>query len=181
VVDLEALASHRGSVLGGLGMPAQPTVEMFENLLHKATASFPAGSILIMESESRKIGTCAMPEGFWNNMLQSPVLEIEIPHQQRVDRLQREYAGFDPEILAEKTEKLRKRLGGLLCQQAKEAILEGRKAEWVSILMGYYDKSYRYFVDENGYVPEPVYWDWQQTENSLDLLVNKLKTYGIEQ
>lgn len=180
VVDLEALASHRGSVLGGLGMPAQPTVEMFENLLHNAVAAFPEGSTILMESESRKIGTCVMPEGFWNNMLQSRVLEIEIPHQQRVERLQKEYASFDPQILAEKTEKLRKRLGGLLCQQAKEAILEGRKAEWVSILMGYYDKSYRYFVDENGYVPEPVEWNWQQTENSIDLLMKKLKIYGIE-
>lgn len=180
VVDLEALASHRGSVLGGLGMPIQPTVEMFENLLHKAVAAFPESCTILMESESRKIGACVMPEGFWNNMLNSPVLEIQVSDEQRADRLVKEYAHFDSQLLAEKTEKLRKRLGGLLCQQAKEAILEGRKAEWVNILMGYYDKSYRYFVDENGYVPEPLEWDWQQTEISLDLLVNKLKTYGIK-
>jgi hypothetical protein len=35
-------------------------------------------------------------------------------------------------------------------------------------------------VDENGYVPEPVEWNWQQTENSIDLLMKKLKIYGIE-
>ena len=46
--------------------------------------------------------------------------------------------------------------------------------------MGYYDKSYRYFVDENGYVPQSLEWDWAQTENSLKLLLEKLKEYGIE-
>ncbi len=180
VIDLEGLAFHRGSALGGLGMPAQPSVEMFENLLHEAVTAFPVSQTLILENESRKIGACVMPEGFWQNMLQSSVLEIDVPQHQRMERLEKEYAGFDPEILAEKTEKLRKRLGGLLCQQAKEAILSGAKTTWVRILMGYYDKSYRYFVAENGFRSEPQAWDWQQTENSLELLMKKLKSYGIE-
>jgi tRNA 2-selenouridine synthase len=180
VVDLEGLASHKGSALGGLGMASQPSVEMFENLLHSAVSVYPQSSTLIMESESRKIGACVMPEGFWNNMLRSPVVEIQVSHEQRRERLVGEYAHFDAETLAEKTEKLRKRLGGLQCQQAKQAILEGRKAEWVEILMGYYDKSYRYFVAENDYRPEPLEWDWQQTENSLALLMKKLKLYGTE-
>jgi tRNA 2-selenouridine synthase len=180
VVDLEALASHRGSVLGSLGMPAQPTVEMFENLLHQAVTSFPDGSTILMESESRKIGACVMPDEFWQSMLQSPVLDIVVPQAQRLDRLVKEYANFDAQILADKTEKLSKRLGGLLCKQAKEAILEGRKSDWVQVLMGYYDKSYRYFVEENGYRPDPMEWDWNQTEKSVGLLIDKLKEYGIE-
>ncbi|MFM7764064.1 MAG: tRNA 2-selenouridine(34) synthase MnmH [Sphingomonadales bacterium] len=180
VLDLEGVASHKGSALGGLGMPNQPSVEMYENLLHNAVSAIHDDQILILESESRKIGTCVMPQVFWQNMLQSPVIEIEVPNQQRLERLEREYAQFDPEVLAEKTEKLRKRLGGLQCQQAKAAILEGRKTEWVQIMMGYYDKSYRYFMDENGYKPEVLIWDWQQTENSLALLMNRLKEYGIE-
>ena len=181
VVDLEGLASHRGSALGGLGMPTQPTVEMFENRLHAAISALPANKTLILESESRKIGSCVMPDGFWNSMLQSPVVEIQVSQAQRTERLVKEYAGFDAAVLAEKTEKLRKRLGGFQCQQAQEAILKGDKTTWVQLLMGYYDKSYRYFVEENGYRPEALAWDWQQTENSLQLLLEKLKSYGIEE
>ena len=33
VIDLEALANHKGSAFGNIGMPAQPSQEMFENLL----------------------------------------------------------------------------------------------------------------------------------------------------
>jgi len=32
VVDLEALANHKGSAFGNIGMPRQPSQEMFENL-----------------------------------------------------------------------------------------------------------------------------------------------------
>jgi len=33
IIDLEKLASHKGSAFGNINMPAQPTQEMFENLL----------------------------------------------------------------------------------------------------------------------------------------------------
>src|SRR5205823_11555218 len=33
VIDLEAIANHKGSAFGNIGLPPQPTQEMFENLL----------------------------------------------------------------------------------------------------------------------------------------------------
>lgn len=180
VLDLEALASHRGSVLGSLGMPAQPSVEMFENLLWARLNQLGEVPFIISENESRKIGTCVLPEGLWQQLLGAPVLEIRVPDDVRMGRLVREYAGFDPATLAEKTEKLRKRMGGLACQQAQEAILAGDKATWVKLLMQYYDRGYRYFMQENGYHADPADWDWSQTEKSLDLLLNRIKQYGTE-
>ena len=176
IVDLETLASHRGSVLGSLGMGEQPSVEMFENLLWEKIKPLEK---LILESESRKIGACILPEGLWASMLNGKVIELQVSFEQRLHRLTNEYAGFDAAVLAERTDKLRKRLGGLACEQAKIAILEGRKREWVEILMGYYDKSYNYFMEENGFKPNSLDWDWSQTENSLNLLKEKLKEYGI--
>jgi hypothetical protein len=35
-------------------------------------------------------------------------------------------------------------------------------------------------VEENGYRPESMEWDWNQTEKSVGLLIDKLKEYGIE-
>jgi len=50
IIDLEALANHKGSAFGNIGMPEQPSQEMFENLLavtfaeriHKIRFSMPA-------------------------------------------------------------------------------------------------------------------------------------------
>jgi tRNA 2-selenouridine synthase len=157
-------------------MGEQPSVEMFENLLWEKINPLDK---LILESESRKIGSCVLPEGLWVNMLNGKVIELQVSFEQRLHRLTNEYAGFDSAVLAERTEKLRKRLGGLACEQGKIAILEGRKQEWVELLMGYYDKSYNYFMEENGFKPNSLDWDWSQTENSLNLLKEKLKEYGI--
>jgi tRNA 2-selenouridine synthase len=176
VLDLEAIASHRGSALGSLGMPEQPSVEMFENLLWQQTHSLKQ---VIVESESRKIGTCLMPEGFWINMLRSPVIEVVVSKEQRLQRLVEEYGQFNPELLAQRTEKLRKRLGGLACEEAKDAILSGRKEVWAEKLMRYYDRSYAFFMQENHFKPDTIEWDWTQTQSSLALLKEKLSNYGI--
>ena len=40
VLDLEGLANHRGSLLGGAGMPAQPTQKMWESMIVAELRSF---------------------------------------------------------------------------------------------------------------------------------------------
>ena len=40
IIDLEALASHKGSVFGGLMMPPQPTTEQFQNDLFEELMKF---------------------------------------------------------------------------------------------------------------------------------------------
>ncbi len=39
VIDLEGLAGHKGSAFGNMGLPAQPSQEMFENKLAQALAN----------------------------------------------------------------------------------------------------------------------------------------------
>lgn len=180
VLDIEALARHRGSALGSLGMEPQPSVEMFENLLWESLHDKPADTAVLAENESRKTGSCVIPDGLWQQLLQATLIEIEVPDEVRLQRLVKEYAGFDAAELAERTEKLRKRLGGLACQQAKEAILSGDKITWVKLLMQYYDRSYRYFMQENGYQGEVFSWDWSAPEESVKQLEIKLKAYGTE-
>jgi tRNA 2-selenouridine synthase len=46
VIDLESIAGHKGSAFGNIGLPKQPTQEMFENIL--------AGKL--MEIRSRRLG-----------------------------------------------------------------------------------------------------------------------------
>lgn len=180
VLNPEALANHKGSALGSLGMPEQPSVEMFENLLWRNISRYGETQVFISENESRKIGTCVLPEGLWQQFLSADILEIETDDAQRLQRLVDEYAGFDAELLADKTEKLRKRMGGLACQQAQQAIREGRKEEWVALLMKYYDRSYRYFMQENGYSGNTFFWDWNKTQECLGLLEKELIKYGVK-
>eukprot|EP00903_Cladosiphon_okamuranus_P016431 g15152.t1 len=60
VVDLEALAEHRGSLFGGLSGP-QPAQKMFESRLAGALAGLDPARPVYLEAESNKIGDILIP------------------------------------------------------------------------------------------------------------------------
>ncbi|HZM35879.1 MAG TPA: tRNA 2-selenouridine(34) synthase MnmH, partial [Burkholderiales bacterium] len=62
VLDLEALAAHRGSVLGALPGHPQPSQKMFESMLLQAMMAFERKSVVFVEAESKKIGERQVPE-----------------------------------------------------------------------------------------------------------------------
>ena len=63
VLDLEMLACHRGSVLGGLPDAPQPTQKWFDSQLWNALRRFDPARPVWVESESRKIGVLHLPAG----------------------------------------------------------------------------------------------------------------------
>src|SRR5919108_4039383 len=62
VLDLEALAAHRGSVLGGLPDAPQPTQKWFESLLLAELEKIDRRQPVYVEGESKKIGELQVPE-----------------------------------------------------------------------------------------------------------------------
>ncbi|OLY91580.1 tRNA 2-selenouridine synthase [Cnuella takakiae] len=148
VVDLEALASHKGSAFGNIGMTNQPSQEMFENMLGlalwqaetKATASNKG---IWVEDESQRIGSVNIPTPLYQFMLGRPVYFLEIPFEERVRHLERGYGKADREKLVNAILRIQKRLGGLETKNAINHIIEGNIAAGFAILLRYYDKFYR--------------------------------------
>ena len=175
IIDLEKRANHKGSALGGVGMPAQPRNEMFENLIAIDYLQFRENQTVYIENESRTVGQCAIPEGLWKQMQEAPSLEIHVDTQTRINRIIKEYAGLPKDQLIAQTQKLRKRLGGQHEQAAVEALEANDFKTWVEILLVYYDKSYQHFVDKNNTKITSIDWDWNQIESSLLNLLNTQK------
>lgn len=98
VLDLEALAAHRGSVLGALPGRPQPTQKSFETALFSALRRFDPQRPVYVEAESRKIGTLHVPEALIMKVRASPCVTIEASRATRLDFLLRDYAwlGDDP-------------------------------------------------------------------------------------
>lgn len=144
VIDLEFLANHKGSAFGGLGQSEQPGYEHFENLLAMEFRSFNSDTPVWLENESRLIGSVKIPDILFDNIRKAPVVEVSIPEEVRVDRLLKEYGHFDPNILAENTKKLERRLGNLRMNEAVEKILSGEMRGWIKDVLTYYDKTYLY-------------------------------------
>jgi tRNA 2-selenouridine synthase len=79
VLDLEALAAHRGSILGNLPDEPQPTQKMFDSLVRHALARFDRDRPVFVEAESRKIGRLRVPEALIEAMWRSECLVLDAP------------------------------------------------------------------------------------------------------
>jgi len=104
VLDLEALACHRGSILGDLPDSPQPAQRWFESRVRHRLAGFDAMLPVFVESESRRIGRISVPEALIESMRNGECLSVEAAVPQRVALLKEEYAHLvaDPEILVGK-------------------------------------------------------------------------------
>jgi tRNA 2-selenouridine synthase len=94
VLDLEALASHRSSVLGLIPGQPQPTQKRFDTLVWEKLRSFDPARPVYVESESRKVGNCTVPEALIAAMRASPCLRLDLPEDERVRLLLEDFAFF---------------------------------------------------------------------------------------
>jgi tRNA 2-selenouridine synthase len=155
-VDLEALASHRGSAFGALATP-QPSQIDFENTLAVTLMKLGKKQVLV-EDESRLIGRCAIPESFFVKMRDSEILYVEEPFEQRVENIYQDYIlgtaiGRGDELKAtvkfadyrRAISLISKKLGGARAQELLQDLndseitknLESNKV-WIAKLLSYY-------------------------------------------
>jgi tRNA 2-selenouridine synthase len=109
VLDLEALACHKGSLLGAMPGVDQPSQKAFETKLCTVIEGFDVSKPVFVEAESRKIGRIALPTTLVERMRASPCLEIVASPEARLAFLLRDYAylGDDGAALAQRLESLR--------------------------------------------------------------------------
>jgi tRNA 2-selenouridine synthase len=144
VLQLEALANHRGSAFGSLGKGNQPSNEQFENSISMEWMRFESNRPVWIENESRSIGSCILPLTTYSLIRNSILIEIEIGLEKRKQRILEEYGKFPVETLAETTRKIGKRMGPQHMKQALIYLESGDKEAWLDIVLDYYDKQYSY-------------------------------------
>lgn len=108
VLDLEALASHRSSVLGIIPGQPQPTQKRFDTLVWEQLRAFDPARPVFVESESKKVGNVAVPESLIAAMRASPCLRLDLADDERVQLLLEDYDFFsrDPELFCERLDAL---------------------------------------------------------------------------
>lgn len=92
VLDLEALAGHRGSLFGAVPGRPQPAQKMFESRLLTALSSIDPSRPVVVEAESSRIGERFLPPALWDAMRAAPVIELKVPRQARVAYLLSAYS-----------------------------------------------------------------------------------------
>jgi len=144
VIDLEDLASHRGSAFGTIGYGMQPSTEYFENCLFEIIGHFQSQKRIWVEDESLNIGKIFLPQDFYDQMKEAPQVLVNMDRECRISRLCEDYGQSGSIPLKAGLEKIRKKLGMENYTKAITALDSGQMADAVSIVLGYYDKCYDY-------------------------------------
>jgi len=145
VLDLEQLAAHRGSVLGGLPERAQPTQKAFESSLRRELATFDPARTVYVEGESRKIGQLQVPAALIESMRAADCLLLEADIDVRVELLCAEYRHFfsDPGSLEAQLDCLLPLHGRAVIDEWK---MLATQCDWASLvrrlLVEHYDPAY---------------------------------------
>jgi tRNA 2-selenouridine synthase len=144
IIDLEALAQHKGSAFGNLGELEQPSQEMFENKLAlKLFEASKKNSTIWLEDESQRIGTINIPSSLYQSIKTKPVYFLNIPFDKRLEYLSYVYGKFEKEKIANSIYRIQKRLGGLETKTALGYLTEDEIQNCFRVLLGYYDKQYK--------------------------------------
>lgn len=145
VLDLEALAEHRGSVLGAVPDRPQPSQKAFETRLWHALRGFEPTRPVFVESESRTIGRLRLPEALLQRMRAAACVRLEMGLPARVALLREDYAHFvtDTPALCARLDTLREARGHEGVEGWQALARSGRIDELVAALLEtHYDPVY---------------------------------------
>ena len=152
VLDLEALASHRSSVLGMIPGQAQPSQKRFDTLVWDALRRFDPSRPVFVESESKKVGNVAVPDSLIERMRASPCLRLDLPDDERVALLMEDYDFFarDQALFCERLGALAELRGKAVVQGWQAQVAAGETEAVVrELLVKHYDPGYASSIARN--------------------------------
>ena len=153
VLDLEGLARHRGSVLGGLPEEGQPSQKAFETAVWHALQGFDDRRPVFVESESRKIGALAVPGAVLERMRAAGrVVMVTMPDEARLQLLLEEYGFFARQVdrFCAHLETLVELRGKEMVERWKALAREARWAEaFADLMQRHYDPLYLKSMQRN--------------------------------
>ncbi|MCL1865728.1 MAG: tRNA 2-selenouridine(34) synthase MnmH [Spirochaetes bacterium] len=173
-IDLEAIAGHRSSIFGGIGL-RQKSQKFFETSLWNRLEELKNEKFIIFEGESRKIGNLHIPENIFNQMREGAMINIEAPMGKRIEIIRNEYSEFCMnEAILKIVNSLRKRLGSKKTDMLIEFYNNGNIDEFIRILLlDYYDILYKHTLDRYEYIDTVINNNSKEACNRVLEIIDK--------
>ena len=144
-LDLETLASHRGSAFGHLGMATQPTARDFASRI-EASLSAAAGGSLFVEAEGGALGRLAIPRWLRQVIASSDYILLQDTLETRLARIVATYEREPRVDLFAAIATLERRVGKVIADQAHMAVLKDDLSHAAAALLPYYEAAYAHQI-----------------------------------
>ncbi|RIX53719.1 tRNA 2-selenouridine(34) synthase MnmH [Paenibacillus nanensis] len=150
VLDLEALAGHRGSIFGTMGKPPH-NQKKFDALLFDEILARQESAYMIFEAESRKIGNITVPELIMNWRADGFHILIELPIEARVKQIIQDYKPWDNlESCLRSFRVIKSRIHTPIASEIEQCLVSERFEKAVKLLLEhYYDPRYSHSSGEH--------------------------------
>lgn len=132
VLDLEALAEHRSSVLGLIPGQPQPSQKQFDTRVWDALRKLDPAKVVWAESESKKVGNVSVPDALMTALRASACARLELPIEERVKLLMQDYDFFvkDPAFFCARLDVLKDLRGAAVINDWKARVHAGKVKAW---------------------------------------------------
>lgn len=151
-LDLEAIAAHRGSLIGAIPGVPQPPQKLFDSLLVERLSQLDPQRPVWLEAESKKIGEVQLPDALFKRMHAGRCVRLESPMAERVKLWREDYRHWeeDPEALLLRLRHIRPIVGGTRFNSWEEMAAERRIPElFESLMTHHYDPAYNRSTHNN--------------------------------
>jgi len=147
ILDLEGLANHKGSLLGGIPDSPQPAQRLFESHLYEAIHQLNGDEICFIEAESSRVGAVSLPQALWHDMAEAQLVELSTPLETRLTLLKQDYQ----HLMTPNSAPLHKLINGMVARHGYEVTNQWETAltnqdydAFVSALLcDHYDPAYQ--------------------------------------
>jgi len=179
VLDLEALANHRSSVLGAIPGVPQLSQKHFDTRIWDVLRRLDPARPVFVESESKKVGNVAVPAALIEAMRAGQCLNLVLPDEQRVALLLEDYDFFvrDSEAFCERLDALTQLRGKQVVEAWKAQVRAGQTEPVVrDLLLSHYDPVYLQSMQRNfkQYAQAQAISPQDRSVQAMQVLANEL-------
>ena len=147
ILDLEGLANHKGSLLGGIPNSPQPSQRLFESRLYQAIDQLRGDETCFIEAESSRVGALSLPQALWHHMAEAQMIELTTALDTRLTLLKQDYK----HLMTPQSAPLQKLIHGMVARHGYEVTTQWQTDltnqdydGFVSALLSdHYDPAYR--------------------------------------
>lgn len=154
VLDFEAMAGHRGSIFGHIGLTAS-NQRTFDSLLIDELLELRTAPYVLFEAESRRIGNIVLPEAMLQKKDQAHQIWLDIPLEARVKHILEDYKPWEHAGECYNSFlRIKSRIHTPVAAEIDKLLRDGSFDKVVELLLvHYYDPRYDYSAADYGDAP----------------------------